>query len=107
MCMLSCCARFGHKFRGGAAAAAVSCMGLMMWGARETRLGEYWGRVVQQCEPQLSSQLDNCACCPCRCTPQNDPLHSIKVVNEDTQRALAALGSKEAEAAFQAGGGGK
>ncbi len=39
--------------------------------------------------------------------PQNDPLYSIKVVNEDTQRALAALNSKESEAAFQAGGGGK
>lgn len=38
---------------------------------------------------------------------QADPLSSIKIVNEDTQRALAALNSKEAAAAFEAGGGGK
>ena len=29
------------------------------------------------------------------------------MVNEDTQRALAALNSREAEAAFAAGGGGR
>lgn len=42
-----------------------------------------------------------------RAAREADPMFGIKSVDEDTKRALAALGSDEAAAAFAAGGGGK